>query len=233
MGVNIGGKDLADMKRIFTLLCVVFTVLLVSKMELRVQASLDGSRISLDRVTYDPVVLRQITPKTRKVRVYVEQDTTLYIKRGTKILAKRYYKEGGIKTVRIPRQRRNTRLKFYLVNGYNDRRGRIVVHKVKSRGTKRVPFQVKVKKDGKAVIRGNMGDEVFQQEVYEGGKTEWRRKGYILSKKNKITIQLPFSVDGSYCRIRLKRLGGNYSKVIEAKGEVSDGSIEYDDGYDY
>lgn len=74
--------------------------------------------IPAEQNIYTPIILTKITTQTDKVRVYVYKDTTLEIKDKTQTVFKKTYKSEGKKTIKIPLQKANTKLKFILTSKY-------------------------------------------------------------------------------------------------------------------
>ncbi|MCI8484219.1 MAG: hypothetical protein HFH41_07750 [Lachnospiraceae bacterium] len=84
-----------------------------------------------EEIQYTPkVLLKEITERTTAIPVYVYEDTTLYIKNGTHTVYKKFYKEEGLKKVKIAKQKAGSKLKFYLVADISGKRGKIITRKV-------------------------------------------------------------------------------------------------------
>lgn len=76
------------------------------------------------------VLVDEITNNSTIIPVYVYEDTTLYVKNGSKTIFHKFYKEKGRKNIKIKKQKGNSRLKLYLVSKDSGKRGRIVTKKV-------------------------------------------------------------------------------------------------------
>lgn len=77
-----------------------------------------ASSVPPNEVEYTPVVFTKITTQTDLIRVYVYEDTTLKVKNQSNIIFQKHYKNEGTKTIRIPQQKANTKLKFTLTTSY-------------------------------------------------------------------------------------------------------------------
>ena len=84
-------------------------------------------------LTYEPKVLSAINEGTTRVQVYVYSHTTLYIRNGSTLIAQRRYGRNGVKTVRIPRQKKGKRLSFQLRNNLTNLLGPMVYRTVERR----------------------------------------------------------------------------------------------------
>ena len=129
-----------------------------------------------------PVVLTKITTQTDKVRVYVYPDTTLEIKDKTQTIFKKTYKSEGKKTIKIPLQKANTKLKFTLTTKY----GVVdtVTKTVKDDGViskKKINASLK-----KPKIAGKVTDKTTSVKVYaKKGETLYIQNGAKVLKKIK------------------------------------------------
>lgn len=74
--------------------------------------------ISAGTTVEKPVILTNtITNATTSLQVYGTKDATLYIKNGTKTVAKKKYKKESVQTITIKAQKAGSTLKFYLQDG--------------------------------------------------------------------------------------------------------------------
>lgn len=78
------------------------------------------------------VMTSQITNRTTKVSVYVYDATTLYIKKGTETIFKKYYAKEGLKTASIAKQKGKSKLDIYLVYKPSGKKGKVVRATVKA-----------------------------------------------------------------------------------------------------
>lgn len=194
----------------------------------------NADRIPPEDMAYTPVVLTQLTVKSTSVKVYVYENTTLYVKKGSKLLVKKSYKTEGVKTVKIKKQKKNEKLKFYLIYKVSGKRGSIVTKKVtaKKMKVKTVEFKAKLVDDLWIKATGNIGDTVYFRLVKKGKREGWQKAGTIISR-NKLYFIPPEpevfyeELDQCYYQVRLKRLNGKYSNIIRVKVPESMADIFY------
>ena len=86
--------------------------------------------VSEEKTVYKPSVLTEVTAKSRKVQVYVYENTTLYVKAGNKRIYKKSFSSEGVKRITIPAQKKGTTLSFWLVNENNGKKGAVVKTRV-------------------------------------------------------------------------------------------------------
>lgn len=169
-----------------------------------------------------PVVFTSITPKTTKVKVYVEGETTLYVKKGSELIFKKDYKKDGIKTISIPKQKLKTNLKFYVKGKRDDKTytSKVTTAKVVKKAKKVALKAPVIKFNAKTYeisVKGKAGSRVYIREVNGTKKGRWISYGVILNKSG-ITEQIQnFDTSKTYStseyyEVRLKDLNGKYSK---------------------
>jgi len=171
-----------------------------------------------------PVIFTSITPRTSKIKVYVDGDSTLYVKKGKHILFKKHYKNEGIKTITIPKQKTNTKLKFYVKGMRFDKKH--TSKKVTIKVVKKAPKKVALKKPilnfneetTQINITGKTGTKVYVREVINDKKQKWIYYGVILNKHGITKMLDGFNpsknyTSSNYFQVRLKDLDGKYSKI--------------------
>lgn len=169
-----------------------------------------------------PVVFTSITPKTKKIRLYVEGEATLYVKSGRELLLKKYYKNDGIKTITISKQKLKTKLTFYVRGKRNGKMytSKKVSTKVIKKAKKEPLKAAKLKFNPETIeltIKGKVGTTVYVRKCNGAEKGKWINYGVILNKRG-ITEQIRgFDVTKTYnsteyYEVRLKDLNGKYSK---------------------
>lgn len=170
----------------------------------------------------EPVVLSTITPKTTKVKVYVYGYSTLYVKKGSETLFKKYYKNSGIKTISIPKQKLKTKLKFYVKGTRSDEvfTSEKVTAKVVKKAKKTALKAPKLSFDletTELTVKGKLGSKIYLRKRNGAKKGKWVYYGVILSKHG-FTDQIQgFDMAKTYSaseyyEVRLKDLDGKYSK---------------------
>lgn len=85
---------------------------------------------SKEAVFTPSVLVKEITEGMASVPVYVYDDTTLYIKNGSKTVFQKTYPKEGIKTVKMKKQKGGSKLKFYLVAKRSGKKGKTVTRTV-------------------------------------------------------------------------------------------------------
>jgi len=176
-----------------------------------------------------PVVFTSITPRTSKIKVYVDWESTLYVKKGKRTLFKKYYENEGIKTITIPKQKINTKLKFYVRGTRYDKEYTCkkvtskkttirVVQKAAKKEVLRSPSLEFYKKNARINIRGKIGTTVYVRRIINDKKQEWVCYGVILKKRG-ITRSLdnmrPAKTYTAYFQVRLKDIDGKYSRIAD------------------
>jgi len=174
-----------------------------------------------------PVVFTSITPRTTKVKVYVEGETTLYVKQGKETLFKKYYKNDGIKTITISKQKFKTKLTFYVKGKRNDKMytsEKVTAKEVKK--AKRVALkapELSFNADTTEItVKGKVGTKVYIRERNESKKGQWVYYGVILNKSGITKKIQDFDTSKTYSsseyyEIRLKDLNGKYSEKTNLK----------------
>ena len=109
-------------------LCLLVVVLtLVNVQPMTVKAIL----VPPSEYRYTPKVLtEEITERTTLIPVYVFDETTLYIKNGSKVVFQKYYQKKGLKNVKINKQKGGSKLKFYLIAKTSGKKDKVVTKKV-------------------------------------------------------------------------------------------------------
>lgn len=94
-------------------------------------ATVKACQVPPSEWTFTPSVLtNEITNRTTGIPVYVYEDTTLYIKNGSKIIYQKFYSKEGLKNVKIKKQKGGSKLKFYLISKDSGKKGDVVTRKV-------------------------------------------------------------------------------------------------------
>ncbi|WP_394925868.1 hypothetical protein [uncultured Robinsoniella sp.] len=200
-------------KKIICLTCFLCTILLVTTIDADARTN-----VPTQNMKYNPTVITPITTKTTKIKVYVYSNTKLYIKKGNKTLASKSFKKEGIKTIRIKKQKLNSKIKFYLVNMANGKKGKIVTKKVVNKADNIILKAPKViYESGVLTVRGKIGCVVYIKVVHNEGSDPWYKFGTILSKKG-IEATPSFSTDThGYCLVRLKDTTGKKSPITKVR----------------
>ncbi len=138
--------------------------------------TVSAMRIPPSEYVYTPSVLvDEITDHTNKIPVYVYNRTTLYVKNGKDVIFQKYYKEEGRKTIKIKKQKGNSRLKFYLVSKDSGKKGRVVTKSVE-----KLPVVANEKLD-KDIAKPKVQKEITSK---TGSVRVTGKKGTVLVIKN-------------------------------------------------
>lgn len=189
-----------------------------------------------EELTYKPVVFSQITPNTTKVKVYAFENTRLYVKVGNKVLFQRKYTTTGTKTVTIKRQKNGTKLKFYLVNLENNKRGKVVYKKVTT-NPKKVPLtKPKLEySNGEVNVKGKIGCDVYVKTVgAKNGIKSWKKYTTLINKSGSFRLYNlePSKKNGHvYVYVKLRDIDGKYSQP--ARVEVDLNEMVFEDSYTF
>lgn len=182
-----------------------------------IMALADNLTVPDSERVYEPVILSQITPKTLKVKVYGYEDTTLYVKKGKKLITKKVFKKDGIKNIQIKRQKKGTKLSFKLVNNRNNKARTVYQAVGKKNKDLKTRKQRAAYKYGYLTVKGTVGSTVYLKAVEKGKADRWRKIGVILDK-NGVSVKpgiAPSSKKKSYCWIKLKDADGKFGKAMK------------------
>ena len=139
---------------------------------------------------YSPKVLTgEITENTTSVPVYVFEDTILYVKNGRKVIYKKFYANEGLKSVKIKKQKGNSKLKFYLVADASGKRGDVITRKVT-----KLPIVALEKESSsiqKPVVQKRITSEMTNVQV-EGTKNTT----LVIKNEKKTLKKVEFKMDG-------------------------------------
>lgn len=167
---------------------------------------------------FTPTVFTQLTPKTTKVNIYVYQNTTLYIKNGSKLIAKKHFKTEGTKIVNIKKQAINSKIKFYLYNNSNKKKGSTVIKTVVKKAENQPLTAPKLKYSyGLLTIKGKIGCDIFIKYVENGQSSKWIKSGTILTKNGLTIMSKQFKNSDGYYYVKLKDLNGKTSTTTKLK----------------
>ncbi len=181
--------------------------------------------VSEEKTVYKPSVLTEVTAKSRKVQVYVYENTTLYVKAGNKRIYKKSFSSEGVKRITIPAQKKGTTLSFWLVNENNGKKGAVVKTRVLAKNTSARVEAPKVTQEGQdLLIKGEMGDRVYVRQTRGSRKNKWYLAGVITSKRGlKVRVETPDADSKTIpCMVRLKGANGKFSKTVTLKLRASD-----------
>lgn len=205
------------LKKLFFMLAIVACLGIAGQQEVLALTLVAGAQ--------SPVVFTSITPKTTKVQVYVHGETTLYVKKGKALLAKKYYKSEGIKTITIPKQKVKSKLNFYVKNkgGEKPRTSKTTTVSVVSKAKKVALTAPKLNFNAGTTelrVRGKAGSKVYIRKVTGSKNGKWAYQGLIFGKEGNTKMIAGFDTcktysTSEYYEVRLKDLNGQYSKITK------------------
>lgn len=183
----------------------------------------DAGTVSKKKVSSSlssPKVSGKVTDKSISVKVYAKKGTTVYVKHGSKLLAKKKYKKSGYQTLPIKNQKAGEVLTFFTEN----KKGRSsYVEKVVSDVTAPAKPKVKVVQDDDIKVTGEVGTSVYIKDVTEGNVHDhyWM---YVGTLEKKTQVFYPWLCywpieewsDGFY-QVRLVDAWGNKSKTVTVR----------------
>lgn len=166
-----------------------------------------------EKLAYTPKVLSKLDEGTTKVQVYVYDHTTLYIRNGSRLVARNRFGKKGSKTVRIPRQKNGSTLSFQLKNNRTGLFGSAVYQKVGGKNTQTAAEASVAYRDGTVYVSGPAGSKVYVK-VLKEHRRRWRRVARITGSQE--LVLLPGKLNGGSWDsflIRLKLPGGRFTKA--------------------
>lgn len=183
----------------------------------------DAGTVSKKKVSSSlasPKVSGKVTDKSTSVKVYAKKGTTVYVKHGSKLLAKKKYKKSGYQTLPIKKQKAGEVITFFTEN----KKGRSrYVEKVVSDATAPANPKVEVVRGYDIKVTGEVGTSVYIRDMTKGSVHDnyWM---FIdaLEKKTQVFdpafCYLPVEVwnDGFY-QVRLVDAWGNKSKAVTVR----------------
>lgn len=168
-----------------------------------------------------PKVSGKVTDKSTSVKVYAKKGTTVYVKHGSKLLAKKKYKKSGYQILPIEKQKAGEVVTFFT----EDKKGRSkYVEKVVVDAT--APAKPKVEViDSDIKVTGEIGTGVYIKDITDGYGDSWLFLE-VLEKKNQVIylwnyFLLDEPLEGadnvSIYQVRLVDAWGNKSKTVTVR----------------
>lgn len=172
-------------KKTFSLLLAVMFILLSAQ-----PINVDACRLPSSEWRFSPKVLAgEVTENTTSIPVYVFQDTTLYIKNGSKVAYKKFFANEGLKNVKIKKQKGSSKLRFYLVAKASGKRGDVVTRKVT-----KLPI-VAPEKESPSIQRPIVQKRITSET--KNVQVEGRKNTTLVIKNEKKTLKrIEFKTDG-------------------------------------